>query len=648
MADGVVRNQGGGAPGVRQVVSTAAPVDPLMSPAYLSLSRESVAMTTRWLDSRRTGRATRSMEDFQNLNQLLEISVTRWGQRPLFGFRHRGGWTWITYAGFADLVARCRAGLARHGLQRGDRIGIVSDNCVEWAATCYAASSLGAALVPMYAAQTADEWEFIIRDSGARLVIAGTTSIARALQERRGVLPGLEHLVSLVDAPGTEVSWASLVESSAARVPIVEVGPSDMAAIIYTSGTMGVPKGVVLSQRNLAYSASASRSIFSVTEADRSLSFLPWAHAYGQTSELHTLLCAGCSIAINDELGRLIPNLAAVQPTVLIAVPRIFNRIYEGVRKQIQGRPRPIRALFQGGLGAHARRSRGESLSVLERATLALANRVVFEKVRQKFGGRLRFAVCGSAALNPEVGSFISALGIAVHEGYGLTEASPTVAANTPGAHKAGTVGRVLPGVTVEVDLSKGTTQGEGEIIVRGPIVMQGYYGKPEETREVLSPDGALHTGDLGFIDPDGFLHVTGRLKEQYKLENGKYVAPAPLEEQLKEVPLVLHAMLHGANRRHNVLLLVVDPEKTRAWAEQNGIATDSDLLSHPELKQYLGDHVKRIATTFKSYERPKGLLIVDDDVSVRSGLLTPTLKLRRHAMLERYEARLQTLYESS
>ncbi len=585
-------------------------------------------------------------EDFQNLNEILAHSVQRFAERPLFGVRTTAGWTWTSYGEFAVLVARCRAGLTRLGVGRGDRVGIVAENCIPWAVTCYAAAGVGAALVPMYAAQTVAEWEYIVRDSGARCVLAGTESIRAALAQRSSQLPALEHVVALGDSPDAGLSWADLVSETQGQRQADAVRPNDVAAIIYTSGTMGTPKGVLLSQRNLASNASAARSIFPISERDRSLSFLPWAHAYGQTSELHTLLSRGCSIALNDELPYLVRNLPEVEPTILVAVPRIFNRIYEGVQKQIRAKPAPVRLLFEAGVRAHAQREAGERLSVGQRVSLRLADRLIFSAVRQKFGGRLRFAVSGSAALNPAVAQFMGALGIGVHEGYGLTEASPTVAANTPAVHRAGTVGRALPGVTVSVDTNvAGAEGGEGELIVHGPGVMLGYYGKPDETAEALRPDGGLRTGDLGHVDADGFIHVTGRIKEQYKLENGKYVAPGPLEEQLKMVPLVSQAMLHGANHRYNVVLLVVDPTQVREWAAANGVVLAGSPNEVPELREYLWNHVKSIAASFRSYERPQGVLIVDDDVTVESGLLTPTLKLKRHRMLAKYGDQLQALY---
>ena len=587
-------------------------------------------------------------DNFENLNELLDHSLNSFGSRPLFGVRQGSGWSWTTYRQFGELVARCRSGLIALGIGAGDRVGIVADNRVEWAVACYAVSSIRAALVPMYAAQSAREWVFILEDSGARCVLAGSAEIAEQLRAAQVDLPELRSVIGLDESPDAASSWTRLLGASAAPPPTEQAEPDDTLAIIYTSGTTGRPKGVVLTQRNISSNVSSVRRIFPILPTDRSLSFLPWAHAFGQTSELHTLLSKGCAIAINDEMPRLIENLTQISPTILVAVPRIFKRIFDKVHSQMEGKPQPLRKLFSVALKAHAQRASGNALSMQQKVALIAADRLIFSQVRKKFGGKLRFAVSGSAALNPEVGRFIDALGIAVYEGYGLTEASPVVTANTPLALRPGTVGRVIPGTELEIDFSVGGLENAGELVVRGPNVMKGYFRRPDETSVALTDDGRLRTGDLGFIDEDGFVHITGRIKEQFKLENGKYVAPGPLEEELKMMPLVAHAMLHGANRPYNVALLVIEPAQVHAWAASEGIVLSSEIGTEPALRAYLGEHLQRVAEGFKSFERPRDFLVVCKEMTVESGELTPTLKLKRHAILARYGNALESLYGES
>ena len=347
--------------------------------------------------------------------------------------------------------------------------------------------------------------------------------------------------------PAGVVSYASLLNTGHS-VPSVMPKPSDTAGLIYTSGTTGNPKGVVLTHDNIASNVSATHAIFPMELADRSLSFLPWAHVFGQTAELHTLLSTGASMAICEGVDRILDNLAEVQPTLLFSVPRIFNKIYTSVQQQIAARPKAVQMLVHRALEVAAKERTGERLKVRELALLTLVDRLVFSKVRARFGGRLKYAFSGGAALSREVAEFIDSLGITVYEGYGLTETSPVVTANAPGARKIGSVGRPIPGVRVEIDPAMGvskpsadgkSTRFEGEIVVYGHNVMQGYHNRPEENDKVMMPDGGFRTGDLGKLDEDGFLWITGRIKEQYKLENGKYVTPVPIEEELKLSPFI-------------------------------------------------------------------------------------------------------------
>ncbi|HSQ65908.1 MAG TPA: AMP-binding protein, partial [Polyangiaceae bacterium] len=468
-------------------------------------------------------------EQFRNLVELFERSCGLYASRPLFGTKRGGAWEWITYGEVHALVDRFRAGLATLGVGRGDRVAIVSNNRVEWAVAAYATYGLGASFVPMYEGQRADEWRFILRDSGAKVVIAANEPIYERLVAMLPELPELAHVVGL-ERPVTDwKSFAALLDAGA-KTPVPSRSPeeSEIAGFIYTSGTTGLPKGVLLSHGNIASNISSVRSVFSMLEPDdRSLAFLPWAHAYGQTCEVHTLLSMGCSIAINDDLHNLLANLAEVKPTILIAVPRIFNRIYASMNEQIAERPRIVQQIIRAGIRGAIKRAHGEHVSPIERLDYEFDDRLVFAKIREKLGGRLKYAISGSATLGREVAEFIDALGVPVYEGYGLTETAPIVSCNFPGHRKVGSVGQVLPGLRVAIDTSAGADGKEGEIVVYGPTVMLGYHRRPEENARAFTLDGGLRTGDLGYVDEDGYLFVTGRIKEQYKLENGKYVMPS-------------------------------------------------------------------------------------------------------------------------
>lgn len=585
-------------------------------------------------------------EPFRNLVALFDHGRRAFADRPLFGTKRDSVWQWTTYGQFGELVDAFRAGLATLGVAPGDRVAIVSNNRVEWAVAAYATYGLGATFVPMYEAQRSEEWKLILEDCGAKVVVAATPAIGRALREMRPSLDALEHVIGLERSPDGALAYDDLLETGrTAPVRAADPSPDDVAAFVYTSGTTGRPKGVMLTHGNLTSNVAAGTSVFPVGPDDRTLSFLPWAHVYGQAIELHLLVSVGASTAFVSALPKLIDELAEVKPTMLVAVPRIFTRIYAGVNAQMAERPRFVRALFRRGLRAATRKRRGARLGPLEQAELAVADRLIFSRVREKFGGRLKYAISASAALSLEVAEFVDALGIEVYEGYGLTETSPIVSGNWPGARKLGSVGKPVPGVRVELDVSASDEPGRGEILVYGPNVMKGYHARPEENEKALLPGGGFRTGDVGYLDEDGYLYVTGRIKEQYKLANGKYVMPSPLEEKLKLSPYVSNVMLYGDNRPFNAAVVVVDEGAVRAWAEENGITVSSDLAEDGRVRGLIEGELDRLASDFRPYERPRAVVLTTEDFTIDNGLLTPTLKLKRRAVTERYAKRLDDLY---
>jgi long-chain acyl-CoA synthetase len=604
---------------------------------------------------------------YENLVDMFERSVKAYGPRELFGTKKNERWVWITYAEMGKLVEDFRGGLASLGVQRGDRVAVISNNRVEWAVIAYACMSLGASVVPMYEAQKPTEWAFIANDCKAGTVIAATVEIYATVktfvdkwdetidklqtEEKYQVVakaPPPKHLIGLSLPKADPLSFEALLEAGA-KAPVHSIRPEakDAACLIYTSGTTGSPKGVILSHANVISNVNAVQGMLAIGGDDRSLSFLPWAHSFGHTVELHCLLSRGASSAICDAVDKLIPNLAEVRPTVLVSVPRIFNRIYDIVNRQMSERPAMVRRLFQAGLRASTKEKRGLELSLVERLTLAVADRVVFGKVRDKFGGRLKYAFSGGSALSKDVAEFIDALGITVYEGYGLTETSPIATANRPGAHRIGSVGQPIPGVKVVLDKTKADDGKQGEIIVYGPNVMVGYHNRDQENKEVFTEDGGFRTGDLGVLDDDGFLYITGRIKEQYKLENGKYVAPAPLEEQIKLSPFIVNTMIYGDNRLFNVALVVADMDAVRKWASAAGITAESDhrLLDDARVKDMLQAEVEKASGNFKGYERIKKIAVITEDFTTQNGMLTPSLKVKRRMVWAKYGPQIEALY---
>jgi len=585
-------------------------------------------------------------KSYETLVELFDLSTAEFAGNEFLGSKHPdGNWTWMSYRDFRKAVEDARAGLHALGVRSGDRVAVVSDNRPEWAVLCFATFSLGACFVPMYEEQQPDEWAFILEDCRAKVAFGSLRSVFERLAAETSKLPFVEHVLGFELEPSDTASYAQLIAAGHKNpVPAAQVAPDDIASFIYTSGTTGNPKGVKLSHKNFSTNVLGSSSRFNFGPGDRSLAFLPWAHSFGQVAELYTFLHFGAAIAINDSKANLINNLAVVRPTILVAVPRIFNRIYDGVNKQIAQKPAPIQKLFRAGIRAATKKNRGESIGFSEKLALKAADKLIFGKVRLRFGGRLRFVVSGSAALSTEVAEFIDALGIDVYEGYGLTETSPVVSVNYPGHRKIGTVGPPIPGVTVRIDHEATGDEINGEIIISGPNVMQGYHDRDEENAAVLQADGSLRSGDMGYLDADGFLVLTGRIKEQYKLENGKYVVPSPLEEELKLSPHILNVMLHGANRLHNVALVVIDEASVRSWAKDEGI-TLGDATQNPEVKKLIRAELERYSATFKGYERPRDFVLALEDFSSENGMLTPSLKVKRRYVLARYGDALEALY---
>jgi long-chain acyl-CoA synthetase len=584
-------------------------------------------------------------ETFKNLVDLCEKSCEKYRDRDLFGTKTEGRWKWLSYGEFGKLVDEFRAGLASLGVGAGDKVGIVANNRVEWAVAAYASYGLGAAFVPMYEAQKSDEWRFILDDCGAKVAIGSTNEIYEKLKSIKDKVPSLQHVIGIEAKESDDHSYAALL-AAGAKSPVKARHPdeADTAGFIYTSGTTGNPKGVILSHGNICSNINAVHEIFPFESSDRSLSFLPWAHSFGQTCELHAMLSMGASLAINDAIENLVANLAEVQPTILFAVPRIFNRIYDGVNKQMADKPGFIQSLFKNAVKNRTAQGRGEDVGVWASLGISLADKLIFSKIRQKFGGRLKYAISGSAALSREVAEFIDALGIEVYEGYGLTETSPIATANYPGHRKIGSVGKAIPGVTILIDKSVTGDAKNGEILIKGPNIMQGYHNRPEESSAVLMDDRTFRSGDMGYLDDDGYLYITGRIKEQYKLENGKYVVPSPLEEELKLSPFIANVMIHGANKPYNVALIVPDKAALEKWAAENGVKLD-DIEQSDEVKKLMAQELAKYSKSFKGFERPEKFLITVEDFTTENGMLTPTLKLKRRNVLQKYEAKLDALY---
>ena len=587
---------------------------------------------------------------FESLVQVFHRSMEQFGDRALFGVKQDGQWHWMTYGEWGDRVRRLRTALQSLGVEAGDRVAIIANNSPEWAAGAYASYGLGAAYVAMYESQLDKDWKHIIADCGAKVLFVANEQIAERVRSFRDALPDLEQVILLSGVPkGGEHAFADLLRSEPSE--LVDPGPDAIADFIYTSGTTGNPKGVRLTHRNLAYNVSAIHAVFPLEPDDRSLCFLPWAHSFGQTVELHGLFSMGSSIGLAEAVDKIVANLAEVRPTVFASVPRVFNRIYDGLHAKMNEEGGLKKKLFDAAIATAQERKRlaaqGKHSGWIE-LKFKVLDKLVFSKVRERFGGRLKYAFSGGAAISREVAEFIDDLGITVYEGYGLSETSPIATMNYPGARKIGSVGKPIPGVEIDLAATEDPTQ--GEIVIYGHNIMQGYHNLDEANAEVLVEKNGVRgfrSGDMGMVDDEGFLHITGRVKEQYKLLNGKYVVPTPLEEKLKLSPYISNVMVHGMNREYNVAVVIPDYEALESWAKERGLDPDpASLAKNDALRSLIEEEVQRLSADFKGYEKARKIFIGDEDFTTENGMLTPTLKLKRRVVQERYADAIESLYK--
>ena len=585
----------------------------------------------------------------KNLIEMLEKSRQLYADRPLYGTKHDGVYEWTTYEQFAEKVDAFRGGLASLGVSAGDKVAIICKNTEEWAVSAYATYGLSAQHVPMYETQMAKEWEYIIRDCGAKVLLAANVTVLEQTRDFPEKIESLEHIVLLSGSDAGDVKTYSDLLKTGRENPVQVQHPESQSpmGMIYTSGTTGDPKGVILSHRNLIFECEVVLPLLGMTNEDRSLAFLPWAHVFGQVAEVHGLINSGGSAGLVEDVNTLIEELGVLKPSMFFAVPRVYNRIYERLRGQMQEKPGFIRSLFYGGLKQAKREREGETLGFLDNLTLTLARKIIFKKVLNRFGGNLRIAISGASALSPEVAEFVNDIGISIYEGYGLSENTAALSVNYPGVRRFGSVGKPLPGVRIEIDKSvEGSKEEDGEVIAYGENIMLGYHNMPEKTKESINDDGGLRTGDLGHLDADGYLYITGRVKEQYKLENGKYVAPAPLEESLKLSAYIDQVMLYGFNRPHNVAVIVAAMPAVEKFAEENGISGSGEsLLGDPLVRELFQKQLEHYGKDFTSFECPQNFALLSEEWGIDNGLLTPTLKLKREVVEDQFRSQIESLY---
>jgi long-chain acyl-CoA synthetase len=596
-----------------------------------------------------------SARDPSTLNELFLGAIERYRTRPV-AMRRKvdGSWAELSYEELAHRVRALSHALTTLGVRAGDRVAILSENRPEWAIADYATLALGAADVPIYPTLPAKQVAYILRDSGATVAFVSSQFQLDKVRAAQDECPDLRCVVTFdaVSRPGDALAFAALeAEGRAAPAAPWEaaaraVGAGDLATLIYTSGTTGDPKGVMLTHGNITSNVVLSLVRIELTGTDECLSFLPLSHIFERMAGHYLMLHCGAVINYAGGIDTVSADMLERRPSVMLSVPRLYEKIFARVQESASSGSTLKRRIFRWAKQTGDRWSDAATAGRVPaglRLAHGVADRLVFAKLRERTGGRLRFFVSGGAPLNPEIARFFHAAGLPILEGYGLTETSPVIAVNTFEDFRIGTVGKPIPRSEVRI-------APDGEILTRGPHVMVGYYHKPEATREALTADGWFHTGDIGELTPDGFLRITDRKKDLIVTAGGKNIAPQPIENAVKANRYILNAVMLGDRRNFPIMLLVPNVPVLQAWARLHHLAPADDeaLLALPETREKLEREVRKTLQGLARFEMPKRFIVIAQDFSIEAGELTPTLKVRRRVVEEKYREQIEAVYAGS
>jgi long-chain acyl-CoA synthetase len=574
--------------------------------------------------------------------------------------KHKKGGEWRATSSeeLERSVEEISMGLRALGVEKGERVAILSENRPEWAFADLATLCAGAVDAPVYSTLTPPQVQYILHDSEAKVAFVSTSAQAAKVAEVRAALPCLRHVVSF-DAPAPAGTMpleelramgreALAKEPDAVRRRAAEVTKDDLATLIYTSGTTGDPKGVMLTHGNLVHNIVAAAKVFpAVNHEWTCLSFLPLCHSFERTAGHNFMLYKGVTIAYAESVEKVPENMADVRPHIMCSVPRLYEKMYARVNEKVASDPKARQKIFRWAIGvgrrAFAHTVANTKPGPLLRMQLALADKLVFSKIKARTGGRLQLFISGGAPLAREIAEFFGAAGMLVCEGYGLSETSPVITCNRPGAVRPGTVG--LPLEHVEVKIAE-----DGEILTRGPHVMKGYFGKPEATAEAIEKDGWFHTGDIGFVDKDGFLVITDRKKDIIVTSGGKNIAPQPIENRLKTNKFFTEVVVIGNKRNFAAALVVPNFEALEAWARGKGLASlaREELVRRPEVVAYYQALVNEMTPDLAQFEKIKKVALLAREFSQDAGEITPTLKVKRRVVEERYKPTIDAMYEGA
>jgi long-chain acyl-CoA synthetase len=575
--------------------------------------------------------------------------------REAFRYPVGDSWESVTWAEAGAKVTRLAAGLLSLGVEPEQRVGIASNTRYEWILADLAIMCAGAATTTVYPSTIDDDVSYILADSECVVVFAEDDEQVAKVREHKSELP---HLSKIVVFDGTtdgdwviglddlESAGAELLKNdpSAVDEAIAKIQPDALATLIYTSGTTGRPKGVRLRHSSWTYEGAAIQAQNILSEDDLQFLWLPMAHSFGKVL-LSTQLACGFATAIDGRVDKIVENVGVVKPTFMGAAPRIFEKAHARIvtMQAAEGglKEKIFNQAFKVGLEYDRRKRAGEPIPFLLEKQHALFDKLVFTKIRERFGGRVRFFISGAAALNKDIAEWFHAAGIKILEGYGLTESSAGSFVNHPDGYKFGSVGPVFPGSEVKLG-------DDDEVLIKGPGIMDGYHNLPEETAAALTPDGWLHTGDKGAIDEDGYLAITGRIKDLFKTSGGKYIAPSAIESKFKAVcPYASQFLVFGSERNYCIALITLDPDAMATWAAENDMegASYTEIVNSDKVREMVKGYVDDLNSHLNRWETIKKWELLDHDLTVESGELTPSMKVKRNVVEQNYRDRIEALY---
>jgi len=596
----------------------------------------------------------------ETIPELFEFLTEDYAkQTKSFVMMHKvdGKYQGITYEKFKEETDNLAYGLATLGIIKQDKVAIISENRPEWVYSDMAILGLGAIDVPLYPSLTSDSIEFILNNSESKAIIVSNKFQLNKVLKIQSKCPKLKHVIVLneKDAIKENPKIISFKETQRKGDKLKQDDPSyfknsrhkvkkdDLCTIIYTSGTTGEPKGVMLTHWNILSNSKAALEILPIHETDVWLSFLPLCHIFERMGGYYTGFASGGTMCYAEGIEAVATNLMEVKPTLMTSVPRLFERIYSKVIRNVESQSSSKQKIFYWALNVgknYAQAQKSEKVSAALSVQYKLANKLVLQKIREKTGGNLRFFISGGAALARELGEFFEALGIIIIEGYGLTESSPVITANRLDDFKFGSVGKVMPGVEVKI-------APDGEILARGPNIMQGYYKNKKETDAVLK-DGWLHTGDIGVFDADGFLVITDRKKHLFKTTAGKYIAPTPIENLFVSSKFIEQFVLIGDSRMFLSALIVPDFESVREYADSHKIqyTTNEDLAKNSEIYKLIEKDMTKFQKQLANYEKVRKFVLLEKPFSIETGEITPSMKIKRKFVEERYRNLIEEMYD--